>query len=91
MGAKRMRTMTLLAAVGIPDHACRPAPPPTTFLRGTAYTFNARHTIAGAGIRIDELPERVAVTGANGAWELEVPVGAELTPCIVAAGPRTAA
>jgi hypothetical protein len=78
-------------AVGVPEHACRPrpAPPATTFLRGTAYTFNTRNTIAGAEIRIDELPELVAVTGATGAWELEVPVGVDLTPYIVADGHGT--
>jgi hypothetical protein len=78
-------------AHGVPDHACRPKPPPpaTTFLRGTAYTFNTRSTIAGAEIRIDELPDLVAVTDENGTWELEVPVGADLTPYIVAAGHHT--
>lgn len=78
-------------AHGVPDHACRPKPPApaTTFLRGTAYTFNTRSTIAGAEIRIDELPELVAITGEDGSWEIEVPVGADLTPYIVAAGHHT--
>jgi hypothetical protein len=78
-------------ARGVPDHACRPGPPapPSTFLRGTAYTFNTRSTIAGAEIRVDELPELAVLTDENGAFELEVPVGADVTPYIVAAGHGT--
>lgn len=77
-------------AYGVPDHACRPSPAPATrILRGTAYTFNTRSVIAGAEIRIDELPELVAVTGDDGAWELEVPADADVTPYIVAAGHGT--
>lgn len=78
-------------AYGVPDHACRPrpAPPATTFLRGTAYTFNTRNTIAGATILVDELPALAAVTDEDGAWELEVPVGADVTPYIVADGHNT--
>lgn len=74
-------------ALGVPEHACRPRA--TTQLSGTAYTFNTRSTIPGAEIRIDELPELVAVTDENGAWELEVPVGADVTPYIVAADHHT--
>jgi hypothetical protein len=78
-------------ALGVPDHACRPRPEPpaTTLLSGTAYTFNTRNPIVGAEIRIDELPELAAVTDESGAWAIEVPVGADLTPYIVAAGHHT--
>jgi len=74
-------------ALGVPDHACRPRA--STFLSGTAYTFNTRNPIVGAEIRIDERPELVAVTDASGAWAIEVPVGIDVTPYIVAAGHHT--
>jgi len=74
-------------ARGVPPHACRP--PTTTRLSGTAYTFNTRSVIVGAEIRIDELPDRVAVTDETGAWELELPIGVDVTPYIVAAGHHT--
>ncbi|RIL08026.1 MAG: hypothetical protein DCC71_00815 [Proteobacteria bacterium] len=74
-------------ALGVPDHACRP--PTTIRMSGTAYTFNTRRGIAGAEIHVDELPERFAVTDANGAWQLEVPIGRDVTPYIVAEGHHT--
>jgi hypothetical protein len=74
-------------AHGVPPHACRPVP--TISLSGTAYTFNTRDPIVGAQIRIEELPDLVAVTDANGAWELEVPARTDVTPYIVAAGHHT--
>lgn len=54
-------------------------------LRGTAYTFNTPDPIAGATIKVVELPELSAVTGADGSYELEVPAGATVTPYIEAA------
>jgi len=68
-------------------HDCRP--PAATTLSGTAYTFNTRNPIVGAEIRVDELPDLVAVTDDAGAWTLEVPSGADVTPYIVAAGHHT--
>lgn len=54
-------------------------------LRGTAYTFNTPDPIAGATIKVVELPEVSAVTGADGSYELEVPAGSVVTPYIEAA------
>jgi len=69
-------------ALGVPDHACKPRA--KIRMSGTAYTFNTRNGIANAEIYVDELPELFAVTDENGAWELEVPVGRNVTPYIVA-------
>ncbi|MEN9643423.1 MAG: hypothetical protein RL238_92 [Actinomycetota bacterium] len=55
-------------------------------LRGTAYTFNTPDPIAGATIKVVELPDVSAVTGADGSYELEVPAGATVTPYIEAEG-----
>ena len=54
-------------------------------IRGTAYTFNTPDPIAGATITVDELPGVSAITGADGSYELELPLGATVTPYIEAA------
>ena len=64
-----------------------PSPPdPTAVITGTAYTFNTRNVIAGATIRVVELPDVVAVTEADGSYRLEVPRGSTVTAYIEAEG-----
>ncbi len=59
-------------------------------LRGTAYEFNSVHTLlAGATIRVAELPGRRATVGADGTYDLVVPDHARVTPYIEAAGHHT--
>jgi len=55
---------------------------PTVTLSGTAYTFVSPTPVEGATVRIDELPELMTTTDADGYWELEVPVGATATPWV---------
>jgi hypothetical protein len=62
---------------------------PTVHLRGTAYEFNAPKEIAGASIRVAELPGVRATTRANGAYDVVVPERARVTPYIVAPGYHT--
>jgi hypothetical protein len=58
-------------------------------LRGTAYEFNSTPVIAGATIRVAELPSARAVTRADGSYELAVPDRHRITPYIVAPGYHT--
>ena len=58
----------------------------TGIVRGTAYTFNTPDPIVGAVVRVHELPELSAVTGADGSYQLEVPLGATITPYVEADG-----
>ena len=83
--------MTSDVAATTPDStiAAAPAPAAPITIRGTAYTFNTPDPIVGAEIRVAELPDVSATTGADGAYELAVPVGAPVTPYIVAAGHHT--
>lgn len=60
--------------------------PAVGHLRGTAYTFNTPDPIAGATVSVHELPDVSAITAADGSYELEVPLGATVTPFIEAAG-----
>jgi hypothetical protein len=55
-------------------------------IRGTAYTFNTPDPIAGATVKVEELPDVSATTRADGSYELAVPQGATVTPYIEAAG-----
>jgi len=55
-------------------------------VRGTAYTFNTPDPIAGATVSVHELPDVHATTAADGSYELEVPVGATVSPFIEAEG-----
>lgn len=64
-------------------------PAGTTIIRGTAYTFNTPDPIAGATIRVDELPDVSATTADDGSYEIEVPSGMRVTPYIEAAGHHT--
>ena len=58
-------------------------------LRGTAYEFNAKPVIAGATIRVAEVPSSRATTRANGSYDLVVPAHRRVTPYIVARGYHT--
>jgi hypothetical protein len=56
---------------------------PTVTISGRAYAFNHMDThLAGATIRVRELPRASAVTDANGDYALEVPDEANVTPYI---------
>ena len=55
-------------------------------ITGTAYSFDNQEPIAGALIRIAELPRARARTKPNGSYDLVVPDGAKVTPFIRAAG-----
>jgi hypothetical protein len=56
---------------------------PEVTISGRAYAFNHMDTyLAGATIRVRELPRLRAVTDANGDYELEVPDEAVITPYI---------
>jgi hypothetical protein len=54
-------------------------------LRGTAYEFNSTPVIAGATIRVAELPAARAMTRTDGSYDLVVPDHRSVTPYIVAA------
>jgi len=58
-------------------------------IRGTAYQFNATPVIAGASIRVLELPSAHATTRSDGSYALTVPNRATVTPYIVAPGYHT--
>jgi len=60
--------------------------PATATVKGTAYTFNTPDPIAGATIKVEELPSVSATTAKDGSYELDVPVGATITPYIEAKG-----
>jgi hypothetical protein len=73
-------TGLLLAA---PSAATTPAPDDTVTISGRAYAFNHMDTfLAGATIRVRELPKLSATTDANGDYALEVPDDADVTPYI---------
>lgn len=63
-----------------------PESPQFGHVRGTAYTFNTSDPIPGATITVREIPGVQAITAADGSYELEVPLGATVTPFIVADG-----
>jgi hypothetical protein len=79
----------IVGVVGAISALGAPAPK-TVHLRGTAYEFNNVHTLlAGATIRVAEIPQLNAVVGKNGRYDLTVPDRAEITPYIVAPGYHT--
>ena len=61
-------------------------PAPKIHITGTAYAFDNQLPIAGATIRVAELPGARATTAADGTYDLVVPDGARITPYIRAAG-----
>jgi hypothetical protein len=66
-----------------------PAAGAAIHLRGTAYEFNATPVIAGATIRVAEIPSARATTRSNGSYDLVVPDRRRVTPYIVAPGYHT--
>jgi hypothetical protein len=85
-------TPATAAETTVPDTTAPATTVPETTLpavghvRGTAYTFNTPDPIVGATIKVEELPDVSAVTGADGSYELEVPAGSTITPYIEAEG-----
>ena len=75
----------VLAAPGPAAAAKRP----TVKLRGTAYEFNAKPVIAGASIRVAEIPSARATTKRDGSYVLTVPDRKKVTPYVVARGYHT--
>jgi hypothetical protein len=55
-------------------------------ITGTAYAFDNQLPIAGATIRVAELPKARATSAADGSYDLVVPAGKRVTPYIEAAG-----
>lgn len=55
-------------------------------ISGTAYAFDNQLPIAGATIRVAELPKAKAKSAADGSYDLVVPAGTRVTPYIEAAG-----
>jgi hypothetical protein len=78
-----------LAAFAAPSTTAVAKPPATVHFRGTAYEFSAPPVIAGASIRVAELPRARATTRPDGSYDLVVPNRAKVTPYIVAAGYHT--
>ncbi len=88
----RRRTTIALAVVGIAvtaaaPAAARPAPGQVHF-RGTVYSFDNQGPIAGATVRVAELPGRSATSAADGSYDLALPDGTKVTPYVEASGYR---
>src|SRR5262245_4851701 len=80
----RVALIAIVATLGaVPSAAA------AVHLRGTAYEFNATPVIAGATVRVLEIPSARATTRANGSYDLVVPAHRRVTPYIVAAGYHT--
>ncbi len=83
-------TATTTAATAAGTNAATDAPTTTSgelaHMRGTAYTFNTPDPIVGATIKVEELPGVTATTGADGSYDLAVPMGSTVTAYIEAAG-----
>lgn len=54
----------------------------TVAISGTAYTFGNGNPVAGAVVRVAELPGLETTSDAGGYWELAVPEGATVTPWV---------
>src|SRR5512147_417701 len=59
---------------------------PPIHVRGTVYTFDNQTPIAGAVVRVAELPGLSAQSGPDGSYDLLVPDGVKFTPYADAAG-----
>lgn len=80
-------TLVLLTAVGGTTTASAAS---KVHIRGTAYEFNnVKVKLAGAKIKVDEIPSAEATVKADGTYDLAVPAKATVTPYIVAPGYRT--
>lgn len=89
MRFETMRSPMLLAAASLLLAGCGGNAPPAIHLRGNAYVFNVGTPIAGATIRVAEVPGVQATTGSDGGYDLRVPDQARITPYIVADGFHT--
>jgi hypothetical protein len=58
----------------------------TVHIHGTAYTFDNQRPIAGATVRIAELPGVSTTSQSDGAFDLAAPDGTKVTPYVDAAG-----
>lgn len=56
--------------------------PSSVTMSGTAYTFNTPNPVAGAVVRVVEVPGLETSTAADGSWSLEVPANREITPYV---------
>jgi hypothetical protein len=77
--------LSCLAAPGGAPAKKNAARPPI-HVSGTVYTFDNQVPIAGATVRIAELPRLSAQTGPDGGYDLVVPDGTRFTPYADAAG-----
>jgi|NGEPerStandDraft_6_1074524.scaffolds.fasta_scaffold25580_2 hypothetical protein len=93
-----LRLLTIAGAVGVFTLATgavgasgvRTSTTGRVHLRGTAYEFNSVHTmLAGATVRVAELPRLKAIVRRDGTYDLVVPDRARVTPYIQAAGYHT--
>jgi hypothetical protein len=79
--------LALVAA--LPADAAKKKPkravPPIT-ISGTVYTFDNQDPIAGATVRVAELPGLSAVSGPDGSYSMTIPGGRKFTPYADAAG-----
>jgi hypothetical protein len=64
----------------------RGAARPPIQVSGTVYTFDDQIPIAGAAVRVAELPRLSAMTAPDGSYDLTVPDGTKFTPYVDAAG-----
>ena len=81
--------LALAALVGLtPASAAakKKAALPPIHVRGTVYTFDNQTPIAGATVRVAELPGVSAQTAPDGTYDLVVPDGTKFTPYVDAAG-----
>lgn len=79
-------TLTLAAVAAAPAGAAKPLG--SVHMRGTVYTFDNQVPIAGATVKVAELPGVSATSGADGTYDLVVPDGTAVTPYAEAAGHR---
>ena len=59
---------------------------PPIHVRGTVYTFDNQTAIAGAAVKVAELPGVSAQTGPDGSYDLVVADGTKFTPYVDSAG-----
>lgn len=76
----------LLAAAGAAPALGAKRSVPTITISGTVYTFDNQVPIAGATVRVDELPWLSATSRADGSYELVIPGGTRFTPYSEAPG-----
>src|SRR2546423_2137449 len=84
-----MRRVTRVVALAALVLAATAPAADAVVIHGTAYEFNAMPVIAGASIRVLELPTARATTRRDGSYDLAVPNRARVTPFIVAPGYHT--